>query len=212
MRWRRPNCSRCQTANHVRGAFPTEKPTERGHRITFYRSWDPRSITAAIYRRFNPRHSLHAQYPAMVGKGASALYASTQVTTTQRALAEAVTDSVGMTVWVAEEALLDAVTAVSGSGPAYFFSLIEAVSQTGVELGLEPETALALTLQTAIGAAELAQHSDMPVAKLRENVTSPGGTTEQALLALKDGHFDAVVSEAVRRCAERAKTLGEEFG
>ncbi|MDG1683518.1 MAG: pyrroline-5-carboxylate reductase [Luminiphilus sp.] len=150
--------------------------------------------------------------PAMVGKGASALYASTHVTTTQRALAEAVTDSVGMTVWVAEEALLDAVTAVSGSGPAYFFSLIEAVSQTGVELGLEPETALALTLQTAIGAAELAQHSDMPVAKLRENVTSPGGTTEQALLALKDGHFDAVVSEAVRRCAERAKTLGEEFG
>ena len=150
--------------------------------------------------------------PAMVGKGASGLYASELVTETQRNLAQAVTDSVGMTFWVTEESLLDAVTAVSGSGPAYFFSLIEAVSQTGAQLGLEPEISMALTLQTAIGAAALAQASNVPVATLRENVTSPGGTTEQALLALKAGQFDGVVSEAVRRCAARAKTLGEEFG
>jgi pyrroline-5-carboxylate reductase len=150
--------------------------------------------------------------PAMVSKGASALYASASASDAQRNLAEAVTNSVGMTFWVAEEALLDAVTAVSGSGPAYFFALIEAVSQAGIQLGLEPETSLALTLQTAIGAAELAQRSNVPVATLRENVTSPGGTTEQALLALEAGQFSAVVSAAVHRCAERAKTLGEEFG
>lgn len=150
--------------------------------------------------------------PAMVGRGASALYASTSATETQRQLATAVTDSVGLTFWVSEEVLLDAVTAVSGSGPAYFFALIEAVAQAGVQLGLEPETALALTLQTALGAAELAHRSDVDVATLRENVTSPGGTTEQALLALKAGQFDAIVSGAVRRCAERAQTLGEEYG
>ena len=150
--------------------------------------------------------------PAMIGKGASALYASEQVTESQRQLAEAVTNAVGMTVWVAEESLLDAVTAVSGSGPAYFFALIEAVTRAGTQLGLSPETALALTLQTAIGAAELAQRSEVPVAKLRENVTSPGGTTEEALVALREGRFDAVIAEAVRRCAERATTLGEEFG
>ena len=150
--------------------------------------------------------------PAMIGKGASALYASKQVTERQRQLAEAVTDSVGMTVWLAEETLLDAVTAVSGSGPAYFFALIEAVSRAGTQLGLTPETALALTLQTAIGAAELAQRSNLPVATLKDNVTSPGGTTEEALMALKEAQFDAVVTAAMQRCARRAKTLGEEFG
>jgi len=150
--------------------------------------------------------------PAMIGKGASALYASEQVTDNQRQLAEAVTNAVGMTVWVAEESLLDAVTAVSGSGPAYFFALIEAVTHAGTQLGLAPETALALTVQTAIGAAELAQRSDLPIAILRENVTSPGGTTEEALRALTEAQFDAVVTDAVQRCAKRAKTLGEEFG
>ena len=150
--------------------------------------------------------------PAMIGKGASALYASEQVTDSQRQLAEAVTNAVGMTVWVAEESLLDAVTAVSGSGPAYFFALIEAVTHAGTQLGLAPETALALTVQTAIGAAELAQRSDLPIATLRENVTSPGGTTEEALRALTEAQFDAVVTDAVKRCANRAKTLGEEFG
>jgi pyrroline-5-carboxylate reductase len=117
-----------------------------------------------------------------------------------------------MTVWVAEESLLDAVTAVSGSGPAYFFALIEAVTHAGTQLGLAPETALALTVQTAIGAAELAQRSDLPIATLRENVTSPGGTTEEALRALTEAQFDAIVTDAVKRCANRAKTLGEEFG
>jgi pyrroline-5-carboxylate reductase len=150
--------------------------------------------------------------PAMIGLGASALYAAEPVSASHRALAERVTNAAGKTVWVNREDLLDAVTAVSGSGPAYFFALIEAIARAGTELGLEEEVALALTVQTALGAASLAAQATEPVATLRENVTSPGGTTEQALQSLKANDFDAVVAEAVRQCAARAKALGEEFG
>ena len=150
--------------------------------------------------------------PAMIGLGASALYAADSVSAVHRELAEKVTNAAGNTVWVSREELLDAVTAVSGSGPAYFFTLIEAIACTGVELGLEEEVAMALTVQTALGAASLAAQATEPVATLRENVTSPGGTTEQALQSLQANDFDAVVAEAVRQCAARAKALGEEFG
>ena len=150
--------------------------------------------------------------PAMIGLGASALYAAEPVSASHRALAERVTNAAGKTVWVNREDLLDAVTAVSGSGPAYFFALIEAIARAGTELGLEEEVALALTVQTALGAASLAAKATEPVATLRENVTSPGGTTEQALQSLKANDFDAVVAEAVRQCAARANALGEEFG
>ena len=150
--------------------------------------------------------------PAMIGLGASALYAADSVSAAHRELAEKVTNAAGNTVWVSREELLDAVTAVSGSGPAYFFALIEAIACTGVELGLEEEVAMALTVQTALGAASLAAQATEPVATLRENVTSPGGTTEQALQSLQANDFDAVVAEAVRQCAARAKALGEEFG
>jgi len=150
--------------------------------------------------------------PAMIGLGASALYATDSVSGTHRDLAEQVTNAAGKTVWVASEDLLDAVTAVSGSGPAYFFALIEAIARAGMELGLEEDVSMALTVQTALGAASLAAQSAEPVATLRENVTSPGGTTEQALQSLQTSQFDAVVAEAVRHCAARAKALGEEFG
>ena len=150
--------------------------------------------------------------PAMIGLGASALYAADSVSAAHREIAENVTRAAGNTVWVSREELLDAVTAVSGSGPAYFFALIEAIARTGAELGLEEEVAMALTVQTALGAASLAAQATEPVATLRENVTSPGGTTEQALQSLQANDFDAVVAEAVRQCAARAKALGEEFG
>ena len=150
--------------------------------------------------------------PAMIGLGASALFAADTVSASQRSLAEQVTNAAGTTVWVASEALLDAVTAVSGSGPAYFFALIEAIARAGTELGLDEDISMALTIQTALGAAALAQQSGEGVATLRENVTSPGGTTEQALQSLQTSQFDAVVAEAVRQCAARARTLGEEFG
>ena len=123
-----------------------------------------------------------------------------------------VTNAAGKTVWVSREDLLDAVTAVSGSGPAYFFALIEAIARTGTDLGLDEEVAMALTVQTALGAESLAAQANESVATLRENVTSPGGTTEQALQSLQASDFDAVVAEAVRQCAARAKALGEEFG
>ena len=150
--------------------------------------------------------------PAMIGLGASALYAPDSVDAAHRELAEQVTNAAGKTVWVAREDLLDAVTAVSGSGPAYFFALIEAIAKAGKELGLEEEVAMALTVQTALGAASLAAQAKEPVATLRENVTSPGGTTARALQSLQANDFDAVVAEAVRQCAVRAKALGEEFG
>ena len=150
--------------------------------------------------------------PAMIGLGASALYAGDDVKGEHRALAEQVTNAAGTTVWVASEDLLDAVTAVSGSGPAYFFALIEAIARAGAELGLDEKVAMSLTLQTAMGAAALAQQSDDGVAKLRENVTSPGGTTEQALLSLQSNQFEAIVAEAVTQCAARAAALGKEFG
>ena len=148
----------------------------------------------------------------MIGKGASGLFATAQANDAHRALAEQVTNAVGMTAWVPSEALLDAVTAVSGSGPAYFFALIEAIVAAGMDLGLDQKTAVALTLQTAVGAAELAERSELPISTLRENVTSPGGTTEQALLALQSHQFDEIIAHAVQACAERARTLGEEFG
>ena len=150
--------------------------------------------------------------PAMIGLGASGLFAPAWVSDAHRALAETVINAVGTTVWVASEALLDAVTAVSGSGPAYFFALIEAIAQAGTALGLDEETAMKLTLQTALGAAALAQQSSEGVATLRQNVTSPGGTTEEALKSLNANQFDAVIAEAVRQCAARASTLGKEFG
>ena len=94
--------------------------------------------------------------------------------------------------------LLDAVTAVSGSGPAYFFALIEAVAEAGTSLGLAPEVSMSLTLQTALGAAELAGQSDLPVSELRENVTSPGGTNEKELIELKVGGFDEMIEKEVK--------------
>lgn len=150
--------------------------------------------------------------PAMIGLGASALYAADTVGASHRELAECVTSAAGKTVWVASETLLDAVTAVSGSGPAYFFALIEAIARAGTELGLEEEVAMALSIQTALGAASLADQSTEPVARLRENVTSPGGTTAEALQSLESNEFEEIVAKAVRQCAARAKALGEECG
>ena len=150
--------------------------------------------------------------PAMIGLGAECAVRSRLGQRCPSGLAEKVTNAAGKTVWVSREDLLDAVTAVSGSGPAYFFALIEAIARTGTDLGLDEEVAMALTVQTALGAASLAAQATEPVATLRENVTSPGGTTEQALQSLQASDFDAVVAEAVRQCAARAKALGEEFG
>lgn len=150
--------------------------------------------------------------PALVGAGMAALFANGHVTEPQRAAAAAVLEAVGRALWVPEEAMLDAVTAVSGSGPAYFFYLMEAMIEAGVSLGLPEETATELTLQTALGAARLAQSSEDTPGQLRRNVTSPGGTTERALDLMNEADVADAIVRALKGAAERSAELAEEFG
>ena len=124
----------------------------------------------------------------------------------------AVLATAGRTLWVAEEAQLDSVTAVSGSGPAYFFYLMEAMIEAGVGLGLDRESATTLVLETAYGAARMAREGDQPPAALRVNVTSPGGTTERALSILDAAGVRDTLERAVSGAAQRARELAEEFG
>lgn len=151
--------------------------------------------------------------PALVQSGATALFAGPAVTDEQRDTAESILRAVGLTLWVETEAKLDTVTAVSGSGPAYFFLLMEAIQAAGEKLGLTPEQARLLTLQTAFGAAKMALESSDEPARLRERVTSPGGTTERALAELEAGRLRAVVEAALvaaqRRAAELADMMGK---
>ena len=150
--------------------------------------------------------------PALVGEGATALYANEHVEEEGRRRAEAILSAVGLTVWVAEEGLLDAVTALSGSGPAYFFLLMELMERSGVALGLDRDAAKALTLQTALGAARVAKASGEAPGVLRERVTSAGGTTERALERLAEGGIEALFEEALRAARDRSVELGRAFG
>lgn len=150
--------------------------------------------------------------PALVGSGATALFANSHVTEEQRDLAESVLRAVGLTVWVDDEDLLDAVTALSGSGPAYFFLVMEAMERAAVALGLGKDDARMLTIQTAFGAAKMALESSDAPATLRARVTSPGGTTERALDALITGGIEHLIHEALEAAHHRSVELGREFG
>jgi pyrroline-5-carboxylate reductase len=150
--------------------------------------------------------------PALVQSAATALYANRSVTREQRTAAEMILGAVGMTVWVEEEAQLDAVTALSGSGPAYFLLVMQSMARTGVKMGLAPETALRLTLQTALGTAKLAIDSRDDPAVLRARVTSKGGTTERALAELERGELQRLFERALMAAAERARELARGFG
>jgi pyrroline-5-carboxylate reductase len=150
--------------------------------------------------------------PALVGAGITGLHAAPGVTDSQRALAESVLRAVGDIVWVPDEALLDVVTAVSGSGPAYFFRLAEHLASAGTRLGLQPETAQRLAAATLQGAGALARASDGDLARLTREVTSRGGTTEAALLSLEAAGFGDHVAAAVQAAAERGTQLAREFG
>jgi pyrroline-5-carboxylate reductase len=145
--------------------------------------------------------------PALIQSGAIAMHASPQVNGDQRNRAETIMRACGLARWVTEEALIDVATAVSGSGPAYFFLLMEAMEQAGVELGLEPEDARLLTIQTALGSARMAIESDDTPQRLRERVTSPGGTTERALTVLTEGDFVPLVGQAIASARARAAEL-----
>lgn len=150
--------------------------------------------------------------PSLVQAGASGLYANEITSDAQKAVAERIMGAVGQTQWLEDESLLDAVTAVSGSGPAYFFLVMEAMIEAGIDLGLEPDTATELTLQTALGAAQLARASDVAPDELRRRVMSPGGTTEAAIQVFEKDNLRAIFKRAMIACAERSKALAEELG
>jgi pyrroline-5-carboxylate reductase len=145
--------------------------------------------------------------PALIGAGAAGLYAPTSVSDAERRLAEAAMRAVGVTAWVAEEALIDAVTALSGSGPAYFFLLAELMMDAAIQLGLDAATAQTLARATLAGSGALAAQSRADLATLRAEVTSRGGTTEAALRALGQADLRAIVQRALAAAAERAREL-----
>jgi len=147
--------------------------------------------------------------PALVQSGATALFANTQVTVEQRDLAESILRAAGLTLWLDDESLMDAVTALSGSGPAYFFRIMEVIESAGVELGLPSETARLLTLQTAFGAAKMALESSEALSTLREQVTSPGGTTEQGLRVLDENNIDRVFIDVLKAARDRSEELAK---
>ncbi|MFK8081036.1 MAG: pyrroline-5-carboxylate reductase [Granulosicoccus sp.] len=149
--------------------------------------------------------------PALLGLGATGLYANAQCSDEERSLAETLLKSAGTTIWVKKESDLDAVTAVSGSGPAYFFYLIEHMVNAGIELGLERETALTLAVETAFGAASMARQPGETPAVLRENVTSKGGTTAAALAVFNDRETSAIIHSALKAAHDRAVELGDEL-
>lgn len=150
--------------------------------------------------------------PALVQTGATVLYANAQVSYEQRNLAESIMRAVGMTVWIDDEEKMDAVTALSGSGPAYFFLLMEILENAGVDLGLPRDTARLLTLQTGFGATKMALESDENSSSLRKRVTSPGGTTEQALKILQENKVDQIFKQALQAACERSKELAVMLG
>lgn len=150
--------------------------------------------------------------PALVGQGASGLFANAEVSAAQREQAEQLLAAVGISLWLEEERQIDAVTAVSGSGPAYFFLLMEAMTKAGEQLGLPRETAEQLTLQTALGAARMAVSSDVDAAELRRRVTSPNGTTEAAIKTFQAGGFEALVQQALNAADRRSAELAEQLG
>ncbi|WP_029408243.1 pyrroline-5-carboxylate reductase [Thiomicrorhabdus sp. Milos-T2] len=150
--------------------------------------------------------------PALIQTGATGLFANASVSQEQQSQAEHILRAAGITVWVDEESKLDAVTALSGSGPAYYFMFMEAMEQTAQKLGLDEKTAHLLTLQTALGASKMALESQQDCATLRQNVTSPNGTTEKALQSFENAGLHQIVENAMKASQTRAQELANELG
>lgn len=149
--------------------------------------------------------------PALVQTGAHGLYATDAVATKDRDLASQVLSATGLTIWVNTEAQIDAVTAVSGSGPAYFFYMMESMIRAGKNLGLDEKVATALTLQTALGAAQMAITSSNSPAELRKNVTSPNGTTQAALEVFDRAQISQNIQTALAAAQKRSQELAQEL-
>ena len=148
--------------------------------------------------------------PALIGCGATGMIANEFVSKEARTLAESITSSVGVSLWMESEQDIDAVTALSGSGPAYFFLFMEAMQEAAVELGLEQDAARTLTYQTALGAAKLALASEESSTELRHRVTSPGGTTERAIAIFEQGGLKELVKRALKAARDRSEELAKE--
>ena len=149
--------------------------------------------------------------PSLVQCGAAGLFANDHVTVEQKALTEAIFAAIGIAQWVEKESLIDAVIAVSGSGPAYYFLFMEVMEQVGVKLGLDPQIARQLTQQTALGAATMAQASEVDVAELKRRVMSPNGTTEQAINTFVQGDLPALIEAAMNAAVKRSIEMAEEM-
>ncbi len=149
--------------------------------------------------------------PALVQAGATGIFANSLTSEEQKLQAEDILKAIGIIEWLDEERLIDAVTALSGSGPAYFFLLMEAMIEAGIDQGLSPTIANNLAIQTCLGAGLLAQSNDVDVAELRKRVSSPGGTTLKALESFQEDGLTASVKKAMAAAANRAATLAEEF-
>jgi pyrroline-5-carboxylate reductase len=150
--------------------------------------------------------------PALVLTGATALHANSNVSNEQRDLAENILRAVGISLWVDNESELDAVTAVSGSGPAYYFLLMETMESAAIEMGLSKETARLLIQQTALGAAKIALESSDSPQQLRNRVTSPGGTTQRAIETFEQGNFAQLVSKALHAAKDRSIEMSKQLG
>ena len=150
--------------------------------------------------------------PALIGKGITGLFADKAVNEADRDLAQTICNAVGQSVWVLEEKLMDAVTALSGSGPAYVFAFLEAMQSAGEKLGLDPASARKLAYATLEGATQLAHNSDEHAGVLRERVTSKGGTTAAALEVMKQQGWHEILEKAIEAANQRGKAMGDELG
>lgn len=173
-------------------------------------------IRAADLSRWLNRHQAIVRSmpntPALIGKGIAGMVAMAGVTAQQRDMADAILRSVGATVWLEDEALIDPVTAISGSGPAYVFYFIEAMQQAAQEMGLTAEQGTQLAIATFAGASQLAAQASEPVSVLRERVTSKGGTTYAALTSMEASGVKDSIVRALHAAAQRGRELGDEFG
>jgi len=150
--------------------------------------------------------------PALIGKGITGLFADAAVNADDRRLAETICSAVGQSIWVSDEKLMDAVTAVSGSGPAYVFAFLEAMQSAGEKLGLDADNARKLAYATLEGATQLAHNSDEHAGVLRERVTSKGGTTAAALDVMKQHGWNEILEKATEAASQRGKAMGDELG
>jgi len=150
--------------------------------------------------------------PALFQSGVTGLFANELVDNEQKSLVSSILSSVGECFWVNEEKLIDAITAISGSGPAYFFLLMESMKQAGMALGLDEETANSLSIQTAYGASLMANKTGKDSRTLRSEVTSPNGTTQSAIESFQDQNFEGIVANATRAAYDRARELSNELG